>query len=307
MSDAFQVKDEEAILSALQELRNHSSGNNNVVMEYENGKIKLSSTGSGGFEEVVGLLKDDEIRFAVIEVTVTGDEYNPVKYVLLTWIGGKVPSGIAKARVGAHRPELIKFVQKKVAISAEFQPISRSDLNTKTLADKLTRVARHDTSNAEEKKHVIARPDAAKGDTSKSGLKIANPEQLKAELQKIHNKEVKWVTIETTPGQKDEVQYVTSGTGDYNELKSHFPKDKVVYAVYSQKVVETTNTTFKHLLITMVGPSTGPLVKARSSAHRSELADFIQSAIPFHSHYQVLTPDELDEKDVMAKLLQTRV
>ncbi|PRP80304.1 actin binding protein [Planoprotostelium fungivorum] len=300
-------KDPQDILDALGELRNHSSGINWVMMEYEGSKIKLSGTGSGGFEEASSLLQDDAIRFVVVEVTVSGDEYNPVKYVLLTWVGQQVPPGINKARVGGHRPELVKFIQQKVAISTEFQPSMRSDLNSKSLADKLTRIAKQNTESAEEKKHINARPEVNKGDRSKSGLKVADPEGLKSELKKVHTHEYKWVTIATVPGQKDEVAYVSHGKGDYEELKSHFPTDKVVYALYSQKVVETTNTTFKHVLISMVGSDTGPLVKARSSAHRSELGDFIQSAIPFHSHYQALTVDELSEKDVLAKLLQTRV
>jgi len=297
----FQVKNSEEILTALQELRGHATGINWVMLEYEGEKIKLSGTGEGGFEQVSSLLKDDAIRFVVLEVTVAGDEYNPVKYVLLTWIGPKVPPGIAKARVGGHRPELVKFVQQKVAISTEFQPSMRSDLNTKSLADKLTRIAKQNTENVEEKKHVIARPEASKGDRSKSGLKVSDPEGLKAELKKVHSHEYKWVTIETVPDRKDEVAYAGHGTGDYDELKKHFSADKVVYALYSQKIVETTNTTYKNVLISMVGPGVGPMTKARS-----ELGDFIQSAIPFHSHYQALTADELNERDVVAKLLQTR-
>eukprot|EP01117_Protostelium_nocturnum_P012655 TRINITY_DN4659_c0_g1_i1.p1 TRINITY_DN4659_c0_g1~~TRINITY_DN4659_c0_g1_i1.p1 ORF type:complete len:317 (-),score=142.38 TRINITY_DN4659_c0_g1_i1:143-1048(-) len=299
----FQVKDPETILNSLEDLRTHSNEINWVSLSYEGDKIAQSGTGKGGLDQVFNLLKDDEIRFVVLEVTVKGDEYNPVKFVLITWIGSKVPPGIGKAKAGAHRPKLVEFVEKKLAISAEFQPSARSDLTSSNLADKLTRIAKQDASVVEEKKHAAARPELNKGDRSKSSLKVVDPEGLKKKLQRVHTRQVQWMTLGIPEGSKDEVAYLGEGNG-YDSLKKEFPENKIVYAVFSQQVTETTTTTNKILLISMIGPNAGPLVKARSSAHRAELADFIQEAIPFHSHYQALTVADLKEEEVLSKLRQ---
>jgi hypothetical protein len=56
--------------------------------------LNLTTKGSGGFEEAAKNFTEENIRYAVVEVVVTGDDYNPVKHVLVTWIGPKVPPGI---------------------------------------------------------------------------------------------------------------------------------------------------------------------------------------------------------------------
>jgi hypothetical protein len=39
-----------------------------------------------------------------------GDAYNPVKFVLMTWIGPNVSPGLGKGRCAAHRLELYEFI-----------------------------------------------------------------------------------------------------------------------------------------------------------------------------------------------------
>jgi hypothetical protein len=49
---------------------------------------------AGGLEELRDNLGDNDIRFAILEVLVTGDEYAGVKFVLITWIGPDVAAGM---------------------------------------------------------------------------------------------------------------------------------------------------------------------------------------------------------------------
>jgi len=50
----------------------------------------LESTGTGGFEELKSHLTPNNVKYAVFEVVVKGDTYNPVKFMLMTWIGKQV-------------------------------------------------------------------------------------------------------------------------------------------------------------------------------------------------------------------------
>jgi len=297
----LKVKDESAILQELEDLRHHKSGINWVKMDFDGESICLDGTGKGGFEEVVSILKDNEIKFVVVEVTIKGDEYNPVKFVLMTWVGPGVPPGVKKARAGGLRPDVLTFVKQKVGIAGEFQPAMRSDLSYSVLAAKLTRIARQDATDAEEKKHVIARAAVNSGDKSKSQAKLVNEDEIAAALKKVHKGEDGWAALAYVEGKKDEITYLSSGKG-LDSLKSHFPEDKIVYAIVMQQVKETTSVVNKILLVTMVGPKTPPLSKARSGTHRSELADFIKGFIPFHSHYQALAADDLSEPKFLEKL-----
>jgi hypothetical protein len=133
--------------------------------------------------------------------------------------------------------------------------------------------------------------------------KVTNKDQLIGALQQLHMKNIRWVAVSYVEGKKDEVELVQ--TGDSLEaLRALWPRDRIIYAIVSQNVVETTATTIKNLLVTMVGPDTGALVKARSGAHRAELFEFVKGVIPIHSHFQALGIEDIDENHFLAKLRQ---
>jgi hypothetical protein len=76
----------------------------------------MSNAGEGGLDELSTHLVDNLVQFAVLEVVVTDeDDYNAIKFVLITWIGPDVPAGLAKARAAGHRKDLIDFIQVRLA------------------------------------------------------------------------------------------------------------------------------------------------------------------------------------------------
>jgi hypothetical protein len=289
------------ILDNLEDLRNHKTGINWVRIGYEkNGSLKLQETGKNGIEELKNYIKQNEICFAVVEVVVKGDDYNPVKFMLVTWIGSLVPPGLMKAKSGAHRKDLMDFIQTKIAIAGEYQPLTLDDFNPVSIADKLTRVAKHEVSNADEKKHQMSRPDVNQGNRTKSKAQFDSNE-IKDGLLKVYKGEARWSALSYVG--KDQIGYLLSGN-DLESLKSNFPNDKIIYSVVSQIVKETTNTVTKFLLVTMVGENAGPLAKAKSGAHRAEVADYVKSIMPFHSFYQASTSEDLNE-DLFKEKLRT--
>jgi len=265
------------------------------------GEVALQRKGNRGFDEFTPYLNEDMIAYVVAEVTIKGDEYNPIKYCLITWIGSKVNPGLAKARCAGHRVELLEFIKGKIGIAGEFQPASKSDLSSKALADKLTRVAHNDTSVGGVTKQNMSRAAVDSGDKHKSHVVLVDENNIKEALKKVHKGNHTWATLSYVEGKKDEISYVASGVG-LPLLKEQFLPDKIMYAVVAQQVKESTNLTTKFLLITMVGRSCPPLTKARSGAHRIELAEFVKGFMPFHSHFQAAVVDDLEEVNFLEKL-----
>jgi len=304
----LEVKDVEAVREALDQLRHHESPINWVLFGYEGrDTLAMLNAGDGGLEELKGTLENDKIRFAVLECVVTGDEYNSVKFVLITWIGNGVPPGLAKAKAAGHRKELVVFLTESIAVAAEFQAENLSDLTSKDISSALTkRSANYQDSvtvgSTKDKRQVMSRSHADSGDRKKSQLKIADEEGIRDALQSVYEAKQNWAHISYVPGTKDEVQLVSVGQGGLDTLKGELKDNQISFCVVTFQVPETTNVTTKYVLLTWVPESTPPLQKARSGSHRSELADWIIQTLPFHSHYQANSMDDLTEQGVLFKL-----
>jgi len=132
-------------------------------------------------------------------------------------------------------------------------------------------------------------------------LKLVNEHQIRDACSRVHKGQDKWAALGYVEGKKDEIEYLKSGSS-LEELKQIFPQDRILYVMLAQKVVETTSTTTKYLLLTIVGDRTGPLVKARSGPHRSELVEFVKQFMPFHSHYQAVSVADISEEKFLEKL-----
>ena len=231
----------------------------------------------GGLEELKTNLSEGDIRFAVLECVVTGDHYNSVKFVLISWIGANVGAGLAKAKAAGHRKELVVFLTESLAIAAEFQVQSLDELTSKDISAALTKRAAtyQDSTAVAEKRQVMSRSHAATGDRSKSQLTIIDEDRIAESLREVHAGKLDWVHISYAPGTKDQVTLVGSGKGGLEGLKPQLASNCISFCVVTFQIPETTNVMTKYVLLTWVPEATPPLQKARSGAHRSELADWI--------------------------------
>ena len=186
----------------------------------------------GGLNELKEQLLPTDIRFAVLECVVTGDQYNSVKFLLITWIGSQVPPGLAKAKAAGHRKELVNFLTESVAIAAEFQAESLSDLTSRDISAALTkRAATYQDSISEgaskDKRQALSRSHASSGDRKKSQLTIKNEDEIAEALKKVYAEEKEWVHITYVDGKKDEVYLKSSGDGGLDTLKNELSDNKV--------------------------------------------------------------------------------
>lgn len=302
-------EDEESIRAALDDLRRHDSPLNWVLFGYKTKEsLEMLNAGDGGLDELVENFKDDEIRFAILEAVVTGDSYNAVKFVLITWIGDDVPPGIAKARAAGHRKELVDLVTASVAIAAEVQPSSRAQLNSKDISQRLTKMAASyqdsvTVGEAKEKRQELSRAVVDESNRVQlSQLTLVGEEAITESLKSVYKGENEWCIIQYVEGSRDEVTLKAAGSGGTQGLAAHLKDDEVSFCVLTLVVKETTAEVTKYVLICWVGNDVAPLKKARSGPHRKELADWIIKIVPFHSHYQANTQDDMTRESILCKL-----
>jgi|ERR1712137_366374 len=302
------VAEPESVREALDQLRSSESSINWVLFGYRSrDTLELLNAGDGGLEELKSNLGPADIRFALLECVVTGDQYNSVKFILVTWIGNDVPAGVTKAKAAGHRKELVNFITESVAVAAEFQPQSLEDMNTRDISAALTkRAASYQDSvtvgQTKDNRQVMSRSHATSGDRKKSQLTIVGEDDIVSALKDVYAGKQDYAHISYVQGKKDEVYLKGVGTGGLNSLSNELEDNRVSFCVLTLQVTETTTTTTKYVLLTWVPESTPPLQKARTGSHRSELADWIITILPFHSHYQANSREDLTEQGILFKL-----
>jgi len=261
----------------------------------------LLNRGTGGLDEVKQQLEDDKIQFAVLEVTVSGDEYSPVKHVFLTWIGKNVPAGIAKARSAGHRAELLSFVQEVVSISAEYQTDQHSEVSYDPIAQALTKMrpAYHTSKEVTNTRQAMSASKATGIKTSK--LLVVDEANVIQALKSVFKGEKDWVILAYVVGKKDEVELVKSGKGGLSSLRQEFPTDRIYFCVLRMMVNATGREDIpKFIIVTMVGDNVKPLQKARSAGQRQDVCDFVLAHCPYHTHYQPGSAKELTEDAILS-------
>jgi hypothetical protein len=299
----FYVRDENGIVDKLKQLHNSESPVNWILFSYEKNDLILSEFGTGGLPELQSKLIENQIQYAAIELQVKGDEYNPIKFVLLTWIGPKVSAGLEKARASAHRDQILELVNKGIPVSAQHQAEHLEEVSYEQLAQAVSRYrpAYGTASNDTQSRQEMSRSASKKQQLST--FKITDQSACEAGLKAVTEGKADWVILAYTLGKKDEIEMVTTGKGGIDGLKQHFPKDRIYYALMSMNFKTIVGNQLKTILVTMIGPDVPPLQKARSSAQRKEISDFVLSVVPLNFNYQPNDASEMLES-VIAKMFQ---
>jgi len=120
-----------SVAAAYQEVRN--GGANWFVLGYEGNKIKVQQTGTGGIDELVNSLSDEEAQYGYIKFQVTVEETTRTKFVLISWVGDNTPP-MKKGKVSTDKP-VLKTIVKDFAI--EVAASEKGDLTEAAVLNKL--------------------------------------------------------------------------------------------------------------------------------------------------------------------------
>jgi len=104
-------ENEDEIRSAFKQVRADNDDHDWVLIGYEGNtnKIRLIGKGVSGLDELISHLKDDQICYGFYRTTDTIDNTVAVKFVLIIWVGEKVPI-IRKAKITTHKGDITAFV-----------------------------------------------------------------------------------------------------------------------------------------------------------------------------------------------------
>jgi len=110
-TSVVQFVNEDDIRAAIKQLRADNDPSDWLLLGYEGNTNKLNLVGRGasGLEELIALLKEDQIFYGLYRTTDTIDNTVAVKFVLIIWVGEKVPI-IRKARIATHKGDITSFV-----------------------------------------------------------------------------------------------------------------------------------------------------------------------------------------------------
>jgi len=133
--------DEEATRSALKRVRADNDETDWVLIGYDppvgnSTKLKLVGSGQNGIEELISHLQDDQVLYGLYRTTDTIDNTVAVKFVLVLWVGEKVPV-TRKARIITHKGEVTAFIGQ---YHADLSASNHSEINEDIVRDLVQRV-----------------------------------------------------------------------------------------------------------------------------------------------------------------------
>jgi len=110
-SSLVTFSDEDGMRAAIKAVRADNDPTDWMLMGYEGNTntLKLVSTGQGDLDELITHLKDDQILYGLYRTTDTIDNTVAVKFVMIVWVGEKVPI-IRKARITTHKGDVTNFM-----------------------------------------------------------------------------------------------------------------------------------------------------------------------------------------------------
>lgn len=126
-----------AIDQAYQDVRSDKTDTNWLLLDYESDrsdKLKVTSTGTGGLEELREHLQEDKASFAYVRIRYSNDkESQREKFILVVWIGPSCKI-MRKAKISVHVAD-VKSVLR--VFSVEVPAREKDDLKEEPIVLKL--------------------------------------------------------------------------------------------------------------------------------------------------------------------------
>eukprot|EP01080_Neovahlkampfia_damariscottae_P010043 gene10043-2362_t len=105
---AVNISDQE-IVDAWTTVKSDDGDINWMLCSYaDKASLKLFGKGTGGYDEFVQQLVEDEILFGVCKVYAVDEDSKRTKFIQLTWVGEKVKP-MARAKVSTHKSTVLAF------------------------------------------------------------------------------------------------------------------------------------------------------------------------------------------------------
>eukprot|EP00123_Amoebidium_parasiticum_P012897 comp21640_c0_seq1/m.30404 comp21640_c0_seq1/g.30404 ORF comp21640_c0_seq1/g.30404 comp21640_c0_seq1/m.30404 type:complete len:339 (-) comp21640_c0_seq1:557-1573(-) len=327
MSVEVKVVDEAGLREALGRIRSDGDSTN-WVLAHHTGKpdeIALKACGSGGLQELLAQVEDDNVCYALLRVTETVDLSETVKFVYLHFIGPKL-SFVKKGRYGiVYGSVTTKFFSPHHVMFPGIEDLG--DISDEIVMRKVAEAsgtAKHELQSTEgrqvrnftgkptfqdsphlKKTEEQTKPPQFKHvkpiDTKKADLEFG-PE-LRGAVALVRNDQapVNWVLGTYEGGDpKRPVVLAAKGTGGLDELVGSLDPAKIMYGLLRTTDVYEGITTIKFVYFSFIGEDVPHMQRARISVHKGATEEFFS---PYHVAFDGISrATEVTEEAVRSKI-----
>lgn len=263
-----------------------------VLMSYEgNSNIVLAGKGSGGADELLALLNDDMVGYALIRKTEKIDLTEAVKFAYIRFVGDNVPR-MLKARLGTHIGAITQFFSPyHVSLDVTQKSEISDDIIMKSITTASgTRVhvlegdkkPQHSTPATETVTGQRAAPRATSTNTNKvpaapkqqeSSVKFADKEQIDQDIKDVRSGAADWCLVGYEGKKGNTLITLGKGTGGVSEMIGHLTEDIAAYGLIRKVDKIDESLTIKFALVCWQGEKTDRMHRARLGTHKGAITD----------------------------------
>jgi len=340
-STDLRFSDEERSKQAFSELRSNDNPTNWVLFTYSDttkNALDFVGSGSAGVDELKGHLSESKTSYGMARVTDKIDNSVTVKFVLIVWVGEKVPF-VKKAQVTTHKgsvrslfgqyhndvhANVLDEVSESIVISkvrdasgtahhvkessntsspspATSQPQQQQQPQQQTQQpEKSSPMVR---SGASSTASSAPRKEAAGAapKASSSMVTFAGEDALRASIKSVRadNDPTDWMLM-GYEGNTNALKLVATGQGDLDELITHLKDDQILYGLYRTTDTIDNTVAVKFVLIIWIGESVPIIRKARIATHKGDVTSFLGQ---YHVDVTCSNLSEINE-DIVKDLVQ---
>jgi hypothetical protein len=323
--------EEERANQAFKEVRSNDHEANWLLFTYSDtskNTLDFVGSGSGGVEELKSKLSDSKTSYGLVRVTDKIDNSVTVKFVLIVWVGEKVPF-VKKAQVTTHKGSVSKLfgqyhndvhantldeitqdiVMSKVrdasgtAQHVKDGPASSSPATSHTPSPQPQQQTPQEPKQPRAAASAAPKKEAAGAapKNTSSMVTYADEDALRAGIKAViaDNDPTDWMLM-GYEGSSNALKLVATGQGDLDELITHLKDDQILYGLYRTTDTIDNTVAVKFVLIVWVGEKVPIIRKARITTHKGDVTSFFGQ---YHVDVNCSNLNEINE-DIVKDLVQ---
>jgi len=300
--------DGDAARDAIREVRDADGSDVNwMAVTYDNPKtmkMKLLGKGTGGADELAGIVQPEMAVYAIIRVVDRIDNSDTVKFVFVLFLGEKVPR-MLRARISVHQNSVKEFLGQA---HVDYSCSTAAELNNDVIVSKVTitsgsssRVIDSETSRpiglaSKDSAGVTGRVAASKKEEINTETFSEGQDAVRDALLAVRSDadDTVWALAEFD-GSKLVVCGTGTGTVD-EELVPKFRADAMMYALVRKIERFELTDTVKFAFITFIGSQVPFMLRGRLNAYSSMIDEVFS---PYHVVVHAEYPNEVSDKIIV--------
>jgi len=300
--------DGDAARDAIREVRDANCSDINwMAVTYDNPKtmkLKLLGKGTGGADELAGIVQPEMAVYAIIRVLDRIDNSDTVKFVFVLFLGEKVPR-MLRARISVHQNSVKEFLGQA---HVDYSCATAAELTNEIIVSKVTITSGSssrviDAANgrpiglaSKDSAGVTGRVAASKKEEINTETFSEGQDAVREALIAVRSDadDTVWALFEFD-GSK--LVVCGSGTGTVDEeLVPKFREDAMMYALVRKIERFELTDTVKFAFITFIGSKVPFMLRGRLNAYSSMIDEVFS---PYHVVVHAEYPNEVSDKIIV--------